>query len=132
MAYKILEHIEELSELGYPPDQIQPISCSISNEDISKIISDMKDKVEEWKQKTSEMFERHPKLLLLNMTKLLHLYSLLSEEDPLAENGIKSISHEVSFLTSNNSTKHNELQAGVKVNCIVFIYLKIFDFKFYT
>ena len=111
----MLEHIEELSELGYPLNQIPPIPCSISNSDISKIISDMKGKVEEWKQKTSEMLNRHPKLLLLNMPKLLQLYTLLSKEDPLAGNGVKSISHEVSFLTSNNSSKHKELQTGVKV-----------------
>ena len=124
MAYKILEHIELLGELGCSPDKIEPILYSISNSELDEMIYNMKQKVTEWKERTSSILYKYSRLLLVNMPKLLQVYSLITREKVISDEGIRMITHEVSFLTSNNSNNlstQKKIMAGVKVINYAFI-----------
>ena len=123
MAYKILDHIKELVEMGYPLNQIPPIPFSISIFDFNEKIDKMKMEVAQWREKMHAIFNMYPKLLLLSMPKLLQLYNILRYKaiDTLVnEKLMKQICHEVSFLLPYNLSRFEDVKSNVEV-CYEFI-----------
>lgn len=71
--------------------------------------------LESWRNCVAELYCQYDWLLFFSIPKVLYLYNLLTSKEPICENQIDKIVHEISFLSENDRSTRKELQSNVQV-----------------